>query len=257
MSKSNIEWTEFSWNPTTGCTKISQGCKNCYAEQMAARLNAMGAKGYENNFKLTLHPDRLNEPAGRKKPSIYFVCSMSDLFHDDVPTEYLDKVFTTIANTPQHIYQVLSKRPERMRDYFSNRKTPPNVWLGVSVENKKQGLQRIDILREISVSIRFLSIEPLLEDLGELDLQGIHWVIVGGESGAKARRMEESWVINIQKQCEKSAVPFFFKQWGAFSPDGKKASKSANGKMLDGKIWQEMPSLPKNNMANNELPLFR
>ncbi len=240
-TKSHIEWTEFTWNPATGCTKVSPGCKNCYAEVMAKRLQAIGAKGYENGFKLTLHPDRLNQPLRRKKSSIYFVNSMSDLFHEDIPDDYLDKVFAVIRGTPQHTYQILTKRPERMEKYFKTRTVSENAWIGVSVEDKKYGVPRIDILRRVNAKIRFLSIEPLLEDLGKFDLSGIGWVIVGGESGAKARPMRSEWVENIKNQCVASKVPFFFKQWGAWGPDGQKRSKSANGRELLGKKWEDIP----------------
>ena len=251
MKKSQIEWTEYTWNPTTGCTKISQGCKNCYAEVMAGRLKAMGAAGYEDGFKLKLHPDRLTQPLARQKPTIYFVNSMSDLFHEDITFEYLDKVFDVIRQTPQHTYQILTKRPEIMQNYFANRLVPNNSWLGVSVENQKQGVPRIDILRGVKAKIRFLSIEPLLEDLGELNLAGIHWVIVGGESGVKARPMQQEWVENIQKQCFSANGAFFFKQWGTWGADGVKRNKSANGNLLNGKVFEEFPQI-----HNEQLDLF-
>jgi len=239
--KSNIEWTQFTWNPTTGCTKISPGCKHCYAEIMANRLCAMGVANYKDGFKLTLHPQRLNEPIFRKKPSMYFVNSMSDIFHEDIPFDYIDKVFDTIRQTPQHIYQVLTKRPQIMKEYFSTREVPAHAWIGVSVEDKKYGVPRIDILREIKASVKFLSVEPLLEDLEDINLENIDWVIVGGESGAKARAMQVEWVANIQQQCKIFSVPFFFKQWGAFGADGVRRSKSANGREFMGKVWEEMP----------------
>jgi len=242
-TKSQIEWTEFTWNPASGCTKISPGCKHCYAEVMAERLQAMKAPGYENGFKLTLHPDRLNQPMQRKKPTTYFVNSMSDLFHESIPDDFLDKVFATIGQTPQHTYQILTKRPERMEEYFRTRIAPDNVWLGVSVEDKKYGLPRIDILRRINAKIRFLSIEPLLEDLGQFALSGIHWVIVGGESGAKARQMKAEWVEPIMRQCQNANVAFFFKQWGMWGEDGVRRSKAANGRVFQGKLWDEVPEL--------------
>lgn len=241
--KSHIEWTEFTWNPATGCTKVSPGCKHCYAEVMAERLQAMKAPGYENGFKLALHPERLTQPIKRKKPAIYFVNSMSDLFHENIPDDFLDQVFATIWKTPQHIYQILTKRPKRMAEYFATRKVPANAWLGVTVEDKKYGLPRIDILRQIDADLRFLSIEPLLEDLGEFDLSGIGWVIVGGESGVKARPMQPEWAENIANQCFAADVPFFFKQWGAWGADGKKRSKAANGREFQGKTWDGFPSL--------------
>ncbi|MEQ1705254.1 MAG: phage Gp37/Gp68 family protein [Rickettsiales bacterium] len=242
--KSQIEWTEFTWNPTTGCTKISAGCKNCYAEIMAVRLQAMGVAGYEEGFKLKLLPDRLKQPLERKKPTTYFVNSMSDLFHSDIPNEYLDKIFAIINKTPQHTYQILTKRPENMKKYFMDRFVPRNAWLGVSVEDKKHGIPRIDILRGIKSRIRFLSVEPLLEDIGDINLSGIHWVIVGGESGIKARPMKEEWVENIQKQCALYNTSFFFKQWGTWGTDGIKRAKSSNGRLFKGRTWENMPNNP-------------
>lgn len=239
---SRIEWTEQTWNPTVGCTKVSPGCKNCYAETMARRLRAMGVKGYENGFRLSLMPGRLTEPLLRSKPTVYFVNSMSDLFHEKVPFEYIDQVFDVVAKAPQHTFQVLTKRADRMVAYFNDRTVPSNAWLGVSVENKKHGLPRIGLLRGINARIRFLSIEPLLEDVGRLDLSGIHWVIVGGESGVRARPMQLKWVDNIRRQCENAEVAFFFKQWGAWGPDGQKRSKKANGRKLAGEIWDAMPA---------------
>jgi protein gp37 len=238
-----IEWTEQTWNPTTGCTKISPGCKHCYAEIMARRLQAMGAKGYENGFKLSILPERLAEPLKRRKPTTYFVNSMSDLFHDDINFEFLDQVFEVINSTPQHTYQILTKRAARMRKYFSyqNRIVPSNVWLGVSVENKEHGLPRIDELREIKASIRFVSVEPLLEDIGQINLRGIHWIIVGGESGPKARPMKPEWVDSIKQQCDQRGVAFFFKQWGGWGSDGKKRPKKDNGRIFSGKTWDGMP----------------
>ena len=240
---SNIEWTEETWNPTTGCDKVSQGCKNCYAETMAKRLrNNPKMKDYRNGFKLTLQPHRLDHPKKFKKPKMFFVNSMSDLFHEKIPFEFIDRVMDTIRETPHHRYQILTKRPEVMRHYFGLRKPPPNTWLGVSVENKKQGVPRIGVLRSIpGVKVRFLSVEPLLEDLGMLNLRNIHWVIVGGESGKKARPMEQWWVTDIWTQCRKQNVPFFFKQWGTWGEDGVKRSKKANGRLLMGHIREEMP----------------
>jgi protein gp37 len=242
-TKSQIEWTEQTWNPTTGCTKVSPGCKHCYAETMAVRLKAMRANGYDNGFELSLMEDRLSQPLRRKKSTVYFVNSMSDLFHEDIPDKFLDKVFDVIKITPQHTYQILTKRSERMREYFSDKKLPENVWLGVSVEDKKYGIPRINDLREIDATVRFLSVEPLLEDLGRFDLSNIHWVIVGGESGPKARPMSESWVDNIYKLCKTSEVAFFFKQWGGWGADGKKRAKKENGRVFNGTTWNEMPSV--------------
>lgn len=236
-----IEWTEQTWNPVTGCTKVSPGCKHCYAETMAQRLKAMGAPGYERGFTLTLQPDRLNQPLKRKKATVWFVNSMSDLFHKDVPDSYIDQVFDTIRFTPQHTYQILTKRAGRLAAYFGSRELPTNVWLGVSVENRRHGKPRIDSLRTINTHIRFLSVEPLLEDLGELNLDKIHWVIVGGESGAYARPMNAEWVRSIQQQCKDAGVAFFFKQWGGWGADGRKRNKHANGRTLDGRIWDQYP----------------
>lgn len=238
---SRIEWTEQTWNPTIGCTKVSPGCKHCYAETLARRLQAMGLDAYRQGFKLNVLPDRLDEPRLRKKPTIYFVNSMSDLFHERIPDTFLDQVMAVIAETPRHRYQILTKRHARLKAYFETRPVPQNVWLGVSVENKRHGVPRIDALRDIPAKIRFLSCEPLLEDLGTVDLPGIHWVIVGGESGAKARPMQPEWARAIQRQCDAQQVTFFFKQWGGWGADGKRRSKKANGRELDGRQWNGMP----------------
>lgn len=239
---SRIEWTEQTWNPTVGCTKISPGCKNCYAEAMSRRLQAMGTPGYENGFALTMLPERLEDPIKRKKPTVYFVNSMSDLFHEKVPDEYIERVFEVIRKTPQHTYQILTKRAARMARFFRTRQVPRNAWMGVSVEDRKYGVPRIDHLRKVRASIRFLSVEPLLEDVGQLDLTDIHWVIVGGESGPKARPMQKAWALSVQHQCEAQGVAFFFKQWGGWGADGKKRAKSVNGRLLEGRTWDEMPS---------------
>ena len=239
---SKIEWTEQTWNPTVGCTKISPGCKHCYAEAMAKRLKAMGTPGYENGFALTLLPDRLNDPIKRKKPTVYFVNSMSDLFHERVPNEYIEKVFEVIAQTPHHTYQILTKRAARMERFFRHRSVPSNAWLGVSVEDRKYGVPRIDHLRKVPASIRFLSVEPLLSDVGELNLTDIHGVIVGGESGPKARPMKTEWAEAVRVQCQEQEVAFFFKQWGGWGADGKKRAKAANGRELNGRTWDEMPT---------------
>lgn len=244
-----IEWTERTWNPTAGCTKVSSGCKNCYAEVMANRLQAMGVKGYENGFKFNIVPSRLNDPYKRKKPTIYFVNSMSDIFHEEMPEDYLDQIFDVIEDTPHHTYQVLTKRADKMKEYFSKRTIPKNIWLGVTVDNKRQGLPRIDKLRDINATVLFLSVEPLLEDLGEMNLTNIDWVIVGGESGPKARPMDKEWVINIKKQCEENDIAFFFKQWGTWGADKVKRNKKLNGKELDGKIWQEFPEVIEEQFA--------
>lgn len=240
---SKIEWTEKTWNPVTGCTKISPGCKHCYAEAMSRRLTAMGAAGYENGFELTVHPGRLLQPTTIRRSTVFFVNSMSDLFHEDVPDGFIDQVMDTIRSTPQHTYQILTKRAERLPAYFTTHECPDNVWLGVSVEDRDHGLPRIDLLRQVDASVRFLSVEPLLEDLGEMNLAGIHWVIVGGESGPKARPMQKSWVEGIRLQCEHADAAFFFKQWGGWGVDGKKRAKKQNGRELNGRTWDGMPSL--------------
>jgi protein gp37 len=208
---------------------------------MARRLKAMGVKGYEKGFILTLQPFRLQEPLRRKKATVYFVNSMSDLFHEDVPIEYIRQVFDVMEKSPQHTFQVLTKRAERMADFFRFYSAPKNAWLGVTVEDMKYGLPRMDLLRHVGAHIRFLSIEPLLEDLGELNLSGIRWVIVGGESGPKARPMKSDWVIRIKQQCEAQNVPFFFKQWGGWGADGKRRAKQANGRILLGRTWDSVP----------------
>lgn len=244
MKKTKIEWTESSWNPTIGCTKISSGCKNCYAESMARRLKAMGNKDYKDGFKFKILPQRLNETINNSTPTMYFVNSMSDLFHEDIPLNYLNEILNVIETTPRHTYQVLTKRAKRMRKYFDNRRIPNNLWIGVTVEDKKSGLQRIDLLRDLKAPIKFLSCEPLLEDLGIINLIGINWVIVGGESGKSARPIKEEWIINIKKQCDYTGTDFFFKQWGAWGEDGKKRSKKVNGNNLLGKKWEAIPATP-------------
>ncbi len=242
-SKHKIEWTEQTWNPSAGCTKISSGCKNCYAEAMAFRLQAMGVEGYENGFKFNIVPSRLNDPFKRKKPAVYFVNSMSDIFHKDMPEDYLNKIFNVIEETPQHTYQILTKREDRMFKYLSKRDIPKNIWLGVTVDNRKEGLPRIEKLRQLQATVLFLSVEPLLEDLGKINLNNIDWVIVGGESGNRARPMEKEWVVNIKQQCESEGVAFFFKQWGTWGADKVKRNKKLNGKEIDGKIWQQFPEV--------------
>jgi len=241
MSTSKIEWTDATWNPVTGCTKTSAGCAHCYAETLSRRLTAMGVEKYRNGFQITIHEDALNEPKKWRKPRAIFVCSMSDLFHKDVPFDFVDKVMRIISETPQHRYQLLTKRAERMEEYFRTRKVPKNVWLGVTVE-VQSSKNRIDSLRNIEdASIKFLSCEPLLEDLGILDLSGIDWIIVGGESGLQARPMKEDWALSIKSQCDAVGKAFFFKQWGTWGSDGVKRDKHKNGKELKGSIYQAMP----------------
>lgn len=240
MKTSKIEWTEATWNPSIGCTKVSEGCANCYAEVMAKRLQAMGVEDYKDGFTFKILPHRLEIPLKVKKPTKFFVNSMSDLFHEKMPDEFLDKIFEIIKKTPQHTYQILTKRAESMARYFKNKKIPQNVWLGVTVENKR-AKARIDCLRSIGARIRFLSIEPLLEDVGEINLGNIDWAIVGGESGFNARPMQEEWVVKIKKQCEMQGTAFFFKQWGAWGADGIRRNKKANGRKLLNKVWEAYP----------------
>lgn len=248
-TQSRIEWTEQTWNPTIGCTKVSAGCKHCYAETMANRLQAMGVTAYQHGFELQVLPERLEEPLQRSKPTMYFVNSMSDLFHEDIPYKFLDRVFSTIRRTPQHQYQILTKRDDRMARYFSKREIPRNVWLGVSVENKRHGVPRIEQLRNIDAAVRFLSCEPLLERLGTFDLSGIDWVIVGGESGPGARAMKLEWATEIRELCNMAGVSFFFKQWGAWGADGIRRTKKANGRMLEGQEWNQYPTRPDSQLS--------
>ncbi|MDR2652172.1 MAG: phage Gp37/Gp68 family protein [Prevotellaceae bacterium] len=240
MKTTKIEWTEATWNPSIGCSKVTAGCKNCYAEIMARRLQAMGIAEYEDGFEFKILPERLHQPENVKKSTKFFVNSMSDLFHEKMPFDFLDKVFEVITNTPQHNYQILTKRAHILQKYFSNRTAPANVWLGVTVEHEKTK-HRIDILKEIDASLRFISIEPLIGDVGTLDLTGIHWVIVGGESGMSARPMNPQWAINVQKQCSEQHVAFFFKQWGTWGEDGVRRNKKKNGKLINGKLYQQTP----------------
>jgi protein gp37 len=239
--KSRIEWTEQTWNPVTGCTKVSPGCKHCYAERMALRLQVMAAPGYARGFEPTLHADRLGQPLERKKPTLYFVCSMADLFHEDVPDAFIDRVLATIRQSPRHTYQILTKRAERLPSFFASRPVPPNVWLGVTVEDRRHGRPRIDHLRRVPARVRFLSVEPLLEDLAPLDLDGIQWVIVGGESGPDARPMRPEWALAVRDRCLAAGAAFTFKQWGAWGPDGVRRDKKANGRLLAGRLWDERP----------------
>lgn len=231
---STIEWTEATWNPLTGCTKISPGCKNCYAERMALRLQSMGQPNYLNGFKLTLQPQALTLPLKWKKPQMIFVNSMSDLFHKDVPLEYIESVFDVMRRASWHTFQVLTKRSERLLQVHTQLDWPENVWMGVSVESEKYKF-RIDQLRQTNARIKFLSLEPLLGPLGDLNLSEIDWVIVGGESGPHARPMSEEWVIEIRNQCQMGQVPFFFKQWGG-------VRKKVTGRILEERTWDEMPN---------------
>lgn len=233
MSKSAIEWTESTWNPLTGCTKISPGCKHCYAERMAKRLQAMGLEKYRNGFKLTLHPDVLEEPLQWTKPQMIFVNSMSDLFHQDVPLEFIHQIFDVMYRAHWHTFQVLTKRAERLLELDSALVWPANVWMGVSVENSNY-INRVHLLRQAHAQTKFLSCEPLLGALPNLPLKGIQWVIVGGESGPGARPVEREWVTDIRDQCLRANVPFFFKQWGG-------TRKKKAGRLLEGRTWDELP----------------
>lgn len=231
---SHIEWTDATWNPVTGCTKISPGCKNCYAERLAHRLQLMGQPNYRNGFKVTLHPHMLDLPLRWKAPRRVFVNSMSDLFHEDVSTHYVKQVFDVMDRARWHQFQVLTKRSNRLRQLTAELPWPPNVWQGVSIESERY-LNRIDDLRHSGAAVKFLSLEPLLEALPSLDLRGIDWVIVGGESGPGARPINKSWVIGIREKCKRAGVAFFFKQWGG-------VQKSKTGRTLEGRTWDEMPT---------------
>ena len=241
MASSKIEWTESTWNPVTGCTKISAGCQHCYAERMAKRLKAMGQLNYRNGFEVTLHEQVLEYPLLWKKPKTIFVNSMSDLFHEEIPDHFIKKVFDTMKRAYWHKFQVLTKRSSRLKELATQLDWPENVWMGVTVENTKVK-NRIDDLRTVPAFIRFLSLEPLLESLGYLNLSNIHWVIVGGESGPGARPMEKEWIKDIKKQCLVKNVPFFFKQWGG-------VNKKKSGRILDGQVWDEMPNMPIKSMT--------
>ncbi len=232
---SAIEWTETTWNPLTGCTKISPGCKHCYAERMSLRLQAMGQANYANGFELTLHERMLEVPLGWRKPRFVFVNSMSDLFHKDVHEEYIFRVFDVMKRASWHVFQVLTKRSDRLLKLSPKIDWPENVWMGVSVERADYTF-RIDHLRRTEAQVRFLSLEPLLGPLKNLDLEGMHWAIAGGESGPGARPMEEEWVRDIRDQCLEADVPFFFKQWGG-------VFKKRNGRTLEGRTWSEMPQV--------------
>jgi protein gp37 len=239
-TNSKIEWTDTTWNPVRGCTKVSPGCAHCYAETFAERFRGVLGHPYEQGFDLRLVPGKLSEPLTWSKQRMVFVNSMSDLFHEDVPDDYIVLVAKVMVTANWHIYQVLTKRSERLRDLLKTKLAfateSPHIWWGVSVENRRHGLTRVTRLREAAPAMAFLSIEPLLEDIGEIELAGIDWVIVGGESGAGARPMDKSWVVNIQRQCRDAHVPFFFKQWGG-------VRKSKTGRALDGHTYDEFPQV--------------
>jgi protein gp37 len=245
-TKSSIEWTESTWNPLTGCTKISPGCKHCYAERMALRLKAMGQPNYANGFRLTLHDDLLELPLRWKKPQRIFVNSMSDLFHEDVPTGFIQRTFDTMRRADWHQFQVLTKRAERLEQLSALLPWADNIWMGVSVENQEYAF-RIDHLRRSGARTKFLSLEPLLGPLPWLDLKGLDWVIVGGESGPGARPVLAAWVIEIRRQCQAAGVPFFFKQWGGFN-------KKKTGRLLEGRTWDEMPLPPDQRAGHCSTP---
>lgn len=233
MAQTSIEWTELTWNPTTGCTKISKGCKFCYAEIMSRRLQAMGIEKYKDGFKVRIHPETLRIPYTWKSSKVVFVNSMSDLFHEDIPLSYIKKVFKVMNENPQHVFQVLTKRAERLFELHEELEWSHNIWMGVSVENKKV-LPRIDLLRKTKARVKFLSCEPLIGPLENMNLKKIDWVIVGGESGHRPRKMEPDWVLDIQEQCTKANVAFFFKQWGG-------RNKKAAGRILNDRTYDEMP----------------
>jgi len=233
MSKSKIEWTEKSWNPTTGCTKISSGCDNCYAEVLSERLMSMGVQKYKNGFNLTWHVNEIQKPIKWKRPSLIFVNSMSDLFHEDIPEWFILKVFETMNKCYWHIFQILTKREGRLLELNEKFKWTPNIWMGVSVESEDY-LARVDLLKKTKAHVKFISCEPLLTPISSLNLDGIDWVIVGGESGPKARPIKKSWVLDILHQCKEAQVKFFFKQWGG-------RNKKRNGRKLDGRIYNELP----------------
>ncbi len=232
-ARSHIEWTEATWNPVTGCSKVSAGCRHCYAERLALRLQAMGNARYRDGFKVTLHPDLIDLPKRWRKPRLIFVNSMSDLFHEHVPLAFIRRVFATMRDCPHHTFQILTKRSARLRQLAGQMSWPPNIWMGVSVEDARVQ-HRIDDLRAVPAAVRFLSCEPLIGPLDDLPLEGIDWVIVGGESGPGARPIKIEWIRSILRQCRRANVPFFFKQWGG-------VRKDLTGRELDGRTYDEMP----------------
>lgn len=233
MLRTAIEWTESTWNPVTGCTKISRGCQHCYAERMALRLQAMGNPRYRSGFRTTLHPDQLDLPLRWRRPQMIFVNSMSDLFHRDVSAEFVARAFDVMAKASWHTFQILTKRAKRLASFAPKLPWPPNVWMGVTIEAQEYAW-RADCLREVPAAVRFLSLEPLLGPIAELDLSGVDWVILGGESGPRARAMKAEWARSVRDQCLSAGVPFFFKQWGG-------VHRRAAGRRLDGRLWEEYP----------------
>ncbi len=251
MASSAIEWTEMTWNPSTGCNKLSAGCKFCYAETMTKRLKAMGIQKYSDGFKVKVHPDELLKPFTWKKPKIVFVNSMSDMFHEEIPIEFIKEVFNVMNQNLHHTFQVLTKRPERALEFNSELDWTPNIWLGTSVENQEV-TGRVEFLEKTGAAVKFLSIEPLIGPITKIDIKNINWVIVGGESGAKARPIMAEWIKPIRDNCKKKGVPFFFKQWGKpkFNPNPNDPTMSQShpdhakgGCLLDGKLYREMPTL--------------
>lgn len=238
--KTKIEWTESTWNPISGCTKISKGCDNCYAERMAKRLQAMGTRGYENGFEVTLHPEALQKPLKLKKSQMIFVNSMSDIFHDKVPDDFIFAIFEVMNKAHWHTFQVLTKRPKRLEALNKKLKWADNIWMGVSIESNDY-IKRADYLRECDAKIKFLSLEPLIDSVDKLDYSGLDWIICGGESGYGAREIKKEWVIDIQQKCERFDIPFFFKQWGG-------VNKKATGRKLDGKIYDELPKIQEQSL---------
>ena len=234
-ANSKIEWTDTTWNPVTGCTKVSHGCKNCYAERMSERLKAMGAEKYSNGFEVTLHASVVTEPLKWKQPRHIFVNSMSDLFHEDVPISFIQSIFHTMNLAEQHVFQVLTKRPARVVELNDALNWSPNIWFGTSIESTRW-IDRLDLLKQTSAQVKFLSLEPLLGPLPSLQLDGIDWVIVGGESGPGARQMRGAWVREIRDHCVANEVPFFFKQWGG-------VFKKRTGRVLDDRTWDQMPAI--------------
>ncbi len=233
MSKSKIEWTESTWNPVSGCTKISRGCDNCYAERMAMRLKAMGTRGYENGFEVTLHPHALEKPLKMKKPQVIFVNSMSDIFHEKIPDSFIFQIFDIMNQAHWHTFQVLTKRPKRLAKLADKLNWTDNIWMGVTVEANEY-VDRVDYLRNTPAKVKFLSLEPLIDSVDRLDYSGIDWVIVGGESGFGARVMKKEWVLQIRDRCKEENIPFFFKQWGG-------VNKKKAGRQLEGNYYDELP----------------
>jgi protein gp37 len=241
VTRSSIEWTDMTWNPVTGCTKLSSGCKNCYAERLAHRLQAMGQPNYRNGFQVTLHPHMLERPLELKSPQVIFVNSMSDLFHEEIPERFIHDVFDVMKRAHWHHFQILTKRAERLADIARRIAWPDNVWMGVSVENQANA-GRVHHLRSVPAAVRFLSLEPLIGRIQALSLSGIDWVIVGGESGPRSRPIREEWIVEIRDLCVKAGVAFFFKQWGG-------AQKKKNGRDLQGRTWDQMPGVVRNAVA--------